>query len=351
MNAKIICSRVPCFSAVVLISLALLSFAGRAEAQPDTPPKQVIIQPQIVQPSTSTSRDLGLGLLDAPTPGLRNFQQNFAGFSYPQTLPLGDVEVLEGFGFKYRQQTRDDVKRTSYDYSVGDTLLQIGTGKGTELYFGFPIQNFHDTTIRDRTGEDSFSRNGNGDLRAGLQINFLGNDGGPFGLSMSVDGLIPTKSNNGNDFPRFFSTLNDTNNDNDTGRRDRKRTTDDYGLGVSVQATVDLPWGLQAGINSGVMLGHPDCCCCCCCCCCACFDNRFNVVKAVTDQWALEATVDTTVSTARHSDVQATILGGVRWTPTTWLGLYAGPTWNATENGDNIGGMFQASFQWDKSKW
>src|ERR1019366_6616321 len=349
MNAILINSMIPRLPAIGLILLA--TFAGQLRAQPiektQTSPGQVVNQQLIDEQPSTSAPNLGKNiLLDAPPPGLQNFEQNFAGFPDAQTLPFLGVETLVGFEYNYRQQTRNDVQRTSDTYA-GDALVQIGTGKGTELYLNFPFQTYNDTTIKDRTGQDSFTRNGNGDLRAGFQVNFLGNNGGPYYLSGSVDGLIPTRSYNGNDFPRFISTLGDTNTD--TGRRDRNRNGDNYGAGVSLQASVDLPCGWQAGINSSVMFGHPDCCGYGCF--YACFDNRFNLTKTIGASWAIEATVATSVSTARRSDVQASVLGGARWTPTPWLGVFVGPTWNATQSGDNIGGMLQASIQWDKIKW
>ena len=358
MTTNITNSNVSNFPAIALILLAVFLFAARAAAQSSTTPQQVITRDSILQVPTQTSQELGLppvadnrpannNLFTTPPPTLQNFEQNFAGFRHAQTLPFLGVETLLGFEYKYQQQTRNDVQRTS-DIYTGDVLAQIGLGKGFEFYGNFPFQTYNDTTLKDRTGQDSYSRNGNGDLRLGIQYNFLGNAGGPYYLSASVDGLIGTRSYSGSDFPRFL-TLGDTNTD--TGHRDNNHNTDNYGGGVSVQASMDLPRGWQVGINSGVMIGHPDCCCCDCCCVCACFDNRFNLTKTFCDQWAVEATVATSVSTARRSDVQAVVLGGFRWTPTPWLGLYAGPTWNATQSGDNIGGMFQASVQWDKIPW
>jgi hypothetical protein len=71
------------------------------------------------------------------------------------------------------------------------------------------------------------------------------------------------------------------------------------------------------------------------------------VTKTLGAKWAVEATLATTVSNARRSDVQAIVEGGVRWTPTPWLGVYVGPTVNATQSGHNIGGVLQISLRPD----
>jgi hypothetical protein len=358
MNANIINLKVSNLPAVALIPLAVFSFAERAAAQASTAPQPVITRDSILQVPAQTSRDLGLpsvadnrpadkDLLVTPPPVPLNFAQDFAGFRNAQTLPLGGVEILEGFDFNYREQTRDDVQRTAYNYTLGNTLLQVGMGKGFEFYGSIPIQLITDTTIKDSTGQDSSTHYGTGAARFGIQYNFLGNAGGPYFLSGSVDGLYSSWNNDRTRLPFSGSPLSDTNNTTDNhDRRDRNRNSDDWGGGVSVQAAADVGWGTRIGIDSGLLVGHPDCCCGCCC-CCVCFDNRLNLTKTFCDKWAVEATLATTFSTARKSDVQAVILGGVRWTPRPWLGLYAGPTWNATQNGDNIGGMFQASIQWD----
>jgi hypothetical protein len=351
MNAKIIATKVLCRAAASLILLSAFLFSGRAQAQVDRPPTQVPIESRFLQTSPQTLLDLGTdNLLIAPPPVPLNFAQNFAGFRNPQTLSLGGVELLEGFDFNYRQQTRDDVQRTSYKYTVGNTLLQFGMGKGFEFYGSIPIQIITDTTIKDRTGQDSSTHSSTGDARFGIQYNFLGNSGGPYYLSGSVDGLYSSWNNDRTRLPFFGSTLSDTNNTTDNrGRRDRNRNSDNWGGGVSLQAAADVGWGTRIGIDSGLLVGHPDCCCGGCC-CCVCFDNRFNLTKTFGDKWALEATVDTFFSTARKSEVQANVLGGVRWTPTPRLGICVGPTCNLTQSGDNIGAFLQVSYQFALNK-
>jgi hypothetical protein len=353
MNANIITSRVPRLSVISLNLFAAVCFAGRAQAQTLTTPPQVLIESKMVEPTAQSSRDLGSTLLAdnsqsnnkllaAPTPVPPNFEQNFAGFRHANTLSFGEVETLLGFEYKYREQTRDDVKRITDTYS-GDALVQIGTGKGTELYFDFPFQTYNDTTIKDRTGQDSFTRSGNGDLRGGFQYNFVGNAGGPFHVAGSLDFSVPTKSFNGNDFPRLSLTQsdnNDNNNNDNTSRRDRNRNSDNWGGGVSLQASVDLHCGWELGVDSGVMGIHSHCGCY------YCFDNRLNLTKTLCNEWAVEATVDTTFSTARRSEVQAVLIAGARWTPEPKLGFCVGPSWNATQCGNNIGAFFEVSYQW-----
>ena len=116
MNAKIIATKVLCRAAASLILLSAFLFSGRAQAQVDRPPTQVPIESRFLQTSPQTSRELGTDNLLITTPPVLQpiplFAQNFAGFRNPQTLPLGGVEILEGFDFNYRQQTRDDVERT-----------------------------------------------------------------------------------------------------------------------------------------------------------------------------------------------------------------------------------------------
>jgi hypothetical protein len=161
-----------------------------------------------------------------------------------------------------------------------------------------------------------------------------------------VDGLYGTGNNDRTRLPFFGSTLSDTNNTTDNrGRRDRNLNSDNWGVGASVQGAVDVGCGTRIGIDSGFLFGHSDCCCGC-----FCFDNRLNVTKTFGKQWAGEVTLATTVSNARRSDVQAIVEGGFRWTPTPKLGFCAGPTWNATQSGDNIGAFLQVSYQFALNK-
>ena len=329
MNANIITSRVPRLSAISLILLSSFSFAGRTEAQLSTAPKQVTIEAKTVETSTQTARDLGMNL---------EWQPDFAGIKYPLTLPLGGYAFKLGLDYTYGDRTRNDVKFTSDRYVP---YLEGQFGLGHNLQFDASIPwSIATMTRKDSTGEDSTTHDGIGNVLLGLQQNVFGNDGRPYGLSFMINGMVPTASYGRNSF--FGGTTQSDNNNNDNnnpGQRDRNRSDDKYGLGVSGQFSANLCCGMQATVNSGVMGIHSYCGCY------YCFDNRISLAKTLGERFALQASYDTSITTARDSNFVSGVQAGIVWKPTSWGQFYLGGKDRVTggRGGDQFGAVLEFS--------
>jgi hypothetical protein len=331
MNANIITSKVPRLSAISLALLSAFSFAGRTEAQSSTTPPQVTTEAGISPAQTKTSQDLGMNL---------QWQPDFAGIKYPITLPLGGYAFKLGLDYTYGDRTKKDVKFTSDSYVP---YLEGQFGLGHNLQFDASIPWSIDTmTRKDSTGQDSMTRDGIGNLLLGLKQNVIGNDDSRIGFSYMIDGLVPTASNGRNNF--FGGTTQSDNNNNDnnnTGQRDRNRSDDKYGLGVSGQISANLCCGLQATVNSGVMGIHSYCGCY------YCFDNRISLAKTLGERFALQASYDTSVTTARDAKFVSGAQLGIIVKPTIMRGweAYAGVKDQLTgERGDHFGGVLEFSY-------
>jgi hypothetical protein len=344
MNANIIRSRVPCLAVTGLILLS--TFAGQLRAQPvektQTSTGQVVEQKGISElPSTTpgavitetattpgqpkTSQDLGMNL---------EWQPDFAGIKHPITLPLGGYAFKLGFDYTYGERTRNDVKFTSDRY-VPNLEAQIGLPHSLQFDVSVPW-NYSTMTRKDSTGEDSTTHNRIGNLGFGLQQNVVGNNGGTWGFSYMINGLVGLDNNRGSDFFQV-STQSDNNNNDNTVRRDRNNNN--YGLGVSGQFSANLCCGLQATINSGVMGIHSYCGCY------YCFDNRISLAKTLGERFALQASYDTSITTSRDSNFVSGVQAGIIWKPTSWGQFYLGGKDRVTggRGGDQYGAVLEFS--------
>jgi hypothetical protein len=364
MNANIITSRVPRLSAISLILLAAFSLAGRAQAQPiqktQTSTGQVVGQQLIDESSSTTSDKLGTVpgenksghnfWFRTPAASLRPFNADF-GADTPITINRGWVAADVGFGYNYRERTKNDVRRTLESWDLGYSTLKLGVLNNADFEVGIPTWRINDLTMKDQTGEDSRTRSGFGNVTTRFKYNLFGNDilptpctptscgHGVSALSVSADMIWPTATCGYSISDRFRMVTptqsdnnnNDNNNNDNTGRRDRRdRNSDNYEGGLSLQYSYSCGCGMQMRINSGFILSESDRGCWN-----SCFGNRISLSQTFAQRYSALVAFDTRVSTERRSEWQGSIQAGFVYQATPNLQLYLGSGFGVTDRAND----------------